>query len=230
MWESELDRLRKLQAARLREARKMRSFKSASEAAKRYGWSSKYISHENGTRGIGRMYREYARKFRVNPSWLLGHSDERDSIVRGINVVADAAIGTWHEGVNQPTGSRRNTQKNVGVPTRQNHDDDDKFAVRLADASMNKVVRQGAFAILLPADERTDFKVGDIVYIERMREGMTELSLRRISSISSTSMKLAAHSVDPKFKQELTFPSLRDTEKIRILGRMIGKYEDYDPI
>src|SRR5262245_14952311 len=72
------DALRKLQAARLREARSLRGFPSARGAQLRYGWSSAYGSHENGTREIGRMYRVYASKFGVKPAWLLGHSDERD--------------------------------------------------------------------------------------------------------------------------------------------------------
>jgi hypothetical protein len=67
-----------LQASRLREARKLRGFKSASLAAQRFGWPvPTYVSHENGTRGIGRRYQEYAKQFRVNPAWLLGHSAER---------------------------------------------------------------------------------------------------------------------------------------------------------
>jgi hypothetical protein len=70
--------LRKVQAERLREARKLRGFPTARAAQLRYGWSSAYSSHENGTRGIGRAYREYARKFAVNPAWLLGHSEQRD--------------------------------------------------------------------------------------------------------------------------------------------------------
>lgn len=82
IWDREqtdvIERLRKLQAARLREARKLRGFKSARAAQLHYGWSSAYGSHENGTRGIGRMYLEYARNFRVKPAWLLGHSVERD--------------------------------------------------------------------------------------------------------------------------------------------------------
>ena len=67
-----------LQASRLMEARKLRGFKSASAAAQQFGWPAPtYASHENGTRGIGRKYREYAETFRVNPAWLLGHSAER---------------------------------------------------------------------------------------------------------------------------------------------------------
>jgi hypothetical protein len=66
------DRLRALQADRLPEARQLRGFKSANGAAKSFGWSSAYISHENGTRGIGRQYLEYALAFRVHEAWLLG--------------------------------------------------------------------------------------------------------------------------------------------------------------
>lgn len=72
------DELRQLQAARLREARQLRGFPSARAAQLHFGWSSAYGHHENGIRGIGRMYRDYARKFGVNPAWLLGHSEERD--------------------------------------------------------------------------------------------------------------------------------------------------------
>jgi len=52
------ERLRRLQAARLREARKLRGFPSARAAQLRYGWSSAYGSHENGTRGIETLRRE----------------------------------------------------------------------------------------------------------------------------------------------------------------------------
>ena len=72
------EQLRILQAARLREARELRGFELARSAQLRFGWSSAYGHHENGTRGIGRAYRDYARAFQVNPAWILGHSEERD--------------------------------------------------------------------------------------------------------------------------------------------------------
>jgi len=77
--ECKLADLRKLQATRLREARKRCGFPSARAAQLHYGWSSAYPSHENGTRGIWRMYMEYARRFEVRPEWLLGHSQKRDA-------------------------------------------------------------------------------------------------------------------------------------------------------
>ena len=228
MWESELERLRKLQAERLREARKSRGFRSALAAAKRFGWPSTYGAHENGTRGIGRMYREYAKKFRVNPAWLLGHSDERDSIVRGISVVADAAIGTWHEAP-APREPKKGS-RSIVIPThRDNADESDRFAVRMADASMNKLLAQGAYGVLVHADNGTDFKVGDVIYVERMRDSMTELSLRRVAGISPNGLRLTTYSVDPRFKQELFYPSKNEAEKIRVIGKLVGKYEDYSP-
>ncbi len=229
MWESEVDRLRKLQAARLKEARKLRGFRSARAAAQRFGWPAPtYGSHENGTRGIGRMYREYAKKLRVNPAWLLGHSDERDSIVQGVTVVADVAIGTWKE---RPASTEQpRVARNVGVPSTRNHNKDDRFAVRLADASMNKLFPQGCYAICVHTDEGEKFRVGDAVYVERLRDGLMELSLRRVSAVTAGHVKLSTCSVDPKLKQELTVPPTRDSERIRILGRAVGKYEDFSPV
>jgi phage repressor protein C with HTH and peptisase S24 domain len=225
MWENEVDRLRKLQAARLKEARRLRGYKTASDAARRFNWSvATYVSHENGTRGVGRMYREYAKKLRVNAAWLLGHSEERDSIVRGVTVVADAAVGTWKESPSPPT--ERGRARTVSVPSHENHDDE-RFAVRVADASINKVLPQGCFAVCIPTDDSATFYVGQVVYVERIREGMMELSLRRVSAVSTSgSLKLTTYSQDPKFKQDLTFPSSKNDERLRIVGRVVGKYED----
>jgi len=142
--------------------------------------------------------------------------------------VADAAVGTWHEAPSHK--EPRRVSRSVGVPTQANHNNEnDRFAVRLADASMNKVLPQGSFAVLEHADERTDFRIGDIVYVERLRDGMTELSLRRVASTNAQGIKLTTHSVDPRFRQELTYPPRGEAEKLRILGRLVGKYEDFQP-
>ena len=222
MWNDDVSRLRKTQATRLKEARILRGFSTGSDAARRYGWPvPTYNSHENGTRGIGRMYREYARKLRVNPAWLLGHSDERDSIVRGVTVVADAAVGMWREGA--ATLERPQMQSKVSILS---SDEDDRFAVRVADASLNKVFPQGAYAICAHCEEGDTFEVGQIVYIERTRNTLTELSLRRVTAVNGATIKLSTYSVDPKARQELTMPA-RGGESIRIIGRVIGKYEDF---
>lgn len=60
-------------AERLRQARQNAGFESAAEAARRHGWSvPTYSGHENGSRGFtADTAQDYARAFRVSPSWLL---------------------------------------------------------------------------------------------------------------------------------------------------------------
>lgn len=70
---------------RLRQARIEAGFKSAAEAAKRFGWTpSTYSSHENGqTPDIKPdKAREYARAFKVSFAWLLtGEGDRKRPVV-----------------------------------------------------------------------------------------------------------------------------------------------------
>lgn len=58
---------------RLRDARKKAGYKSASEAARHFGWTdSTYRHHENGTRGIKRdEMKKYSSAYRVPIDWLL---------------------------------------------------------------------------------------------------------------------------------------------------------------
>jgi phage repressor protein C with HTH and peptisase S24 domain len=60
-------------AGRLRDARKLAGYESASAAARAHGWTvPTYSSHENTTRGIKRsVLAKYAKAFRVRPAWLM---------------------------------------------------------------------------------------------------------------------------------------------------------------
>jgi hypothetical protein len=229
----DVDKLRKLQAQRLQEARILRGFKSGSAAAKRFHWVVvTYNKHEAGERGVGRAYRKYARAFRVSPAWLLGHIDERDSDVAGVPMMSEAAVGVWHETNVVPVGTRG--AKKISIPARDD-EMDDRFSVPVADASVNKSFPRGAYVICAslkgrPANRISDFVVGDVLYIERLRGELKEISLRRVSAIDDKTLTLSTHSSDAKVRQpDLTFPSSRPDEKIRLVGRVVGKYEDYSP-
>lgn len=220
-------RLRKKQGARLREARILRGYKTAADAQRRFNWPSTYVSHENGTRGIGRMYKEYAKKFRVNAAWLLGDSEERDLLTKGVKVVGEGALEVWR---GPPASNAESAaQETLSIPRIGGEDLDDRFAIRVADASINRSIPQGAYAICEHIEEApapTDFEVGQILYVERQRGDLRELSFRRVALISDKSMRLTTHSVDPKLKQEQAYPSAREDERVRIVGRVIGKYEE----
>lgn len=229
---SDVDRRRRLQATRLKEARRKRGFRSARAAAERFHWVYvTYSKHESGERAIGRAARKYARAFKVEEAWLLGLHEDASSKVRGIPVVGEAAIGRWQD-VNIQTilpGGQ------VSAPERE-FDEDQRFAIRLADASMNREFPQGSYAICvhLEKDDTADLVVGDVVYIERTRGGLMEKTLRRIMSREPNgSLRLSTLSTDPKFRQDLTYSphsANRADEKIRILGKVVGKYVDYAPL
>lgn len=59
------------EARRLEQARIARGFSTAKAAATYFGWSyGTYAQHENGTRGIGRAVRDYAKAFRTSAGWI----------------------------------------------------------------------------------------------------------------------------------------------------------------
>lgn len=58
-------------AKRLQAAREAAGYKSLKEAADRFGWVyDTYAQHENGTRGLARAAKQYARAYRVSEGWL----------------------------------------------------------------------------------------------------------------------------------------------------------------
>lgn len=77
------------QAARLRQARLMRGFKSAKAAAERFGFNyTTYSQHERGVAGITRAAAQYARSYKVSEAWLLtgegSPEDQRVVPIRGL--------------------------------------------------------------------------------------------------------------------------------------------------
>ncbi|WP_425314383.1 XRE family transcriptional regulator [Rhizobium daejeonense] len=59
-------------AKRLEQARIARGFSDAKKATTFFGWKyDTYAQHENGTRGLTRAAKQYAKAFRVSEAWLL---------------------------------------------------------------------------------------------------------------------------------------------------------------
>lgn len=222
-------RWRKAKAVRLKEARIAAGFQTPADAQRAFGGKSTYTSHENGTRGLSRRAAErYARKFRVSTAWLLCLTDEKQSGVRGTPVIGQAALGVWHEAM---ATALEVTGGIVNVPLRSEKPDSDAlFAVKVADASVNKIFARGSFAICAPMGDDSDIQaleVGAMVYVERVRKGLREKTLRRVASVNGARLTLSTHSTDPRIKQDLPYPGGNGGESVRLLGRVVGKYEDY---
>lgn len=220
------------QAARIKEARIAAGFDSAAAAVRRFHWNeAAYRHHENGTRAATHEFSNYARAYKVSEAWLRCLTDDRGSGVRGARVIGQAALGVWHDEAVQPHDFE---EPIISVPVRETDlTADSRFAIRVGDGSINKALPRDWYAICVPLMTEEppvrDFVVGDILYIERRnKQGFRERSLRRVSLANATKMHLSTHSTDAKLKHDLIYPPV-NAERVRLLGRMIGKYADYKP-
>lgn len=222
-------------ADRLKKIRVERGYKTASAAAKRFGWTtSTYTSHENGTRPLTRAFKTYAKAFRISEAWLRCLSEDRNSGVRGAVVMGEAAAGVWREATVDMMPHE--LEKIIDVPAKADEDlDDVRFSVRVADDSVNRALPQEWYAICAPMAEGLhspdEFTVGEMLYIERSRKGLKELSLRRVSGVNADRIKLSTYSTVPRWvkQPDVTYPGANAGEKVRIVGRVVGKYADYLP-
>lgn len=101
--------------ARLKEARERAGYRSASEAARHFGWKdSTYRHHENGTRGIKPPdMQQYSRAYRVPMDWLVLGKKPGTSI---IPLVGDVGPG----GVVQLSRETGNVEGIQGPPDLKN--------------------------------------------------------------------------------------------------------------
>lgn len=221
---------------RLRYIREKRGFKTAEAAAKRFGWNAVTLrAHENlkesaTPRGITRAAARYAKAYKVSEAWLRCLTDDEDSGVKGAPIVGQAAAGVWHEEMTQFQAA---ASGHILVPASEADDESSlRFSVLVADDTINKALPRDTYAICEPvadAPAPDDFVVGDILYIERTNKAkMREFSLRRVSSLARNAVVLSTYSTGPK-KADLHFPAPSGAERVRILGKVVGKYADYVP-
>jgi hypothetical protein len=219
-------------AKRLQEIRAKRGFKSARAAAQHFGWhEATYTSHENGTRKLTRVFRLYAKAFRVDEAWLRGLTDDPDTGVRGVPVTGEAALGVWRDAAVEPP--IREPARIVDVPAAVGDQPEFRFAIHVVDDSINKVVPNGWYAICAPLADRLyqshEFVDDDVLYIERNRRGLKETSLRRVSVRNGDKLRLSTWSTEAKLAHDVIYPASGPGEKIRLIGRLVGRYADYKP-
>lgn len=179
-------------ADRLKWARKRAGYDDASSAARAFGWKPPtYLAHENGSRGLPyKRAIQYAKAFRVTAAWLMSGegAHEPDSHTRigigqkenyqpkindygGISrvpIIGNAAPGVWQDVIAEESMT---TVESVEAE-REAHQ---KFAVTLADSSMNRRFPDGTTLICANADGPDGpIRDGDTVVAERYDGGMVE--------------------------------------------------------
>lgn len=211
-------------AERLKRARMARGFSSAREAARHHGWNEvTYASHENGIRGLRvATARVYAKAFSIPLGDLLGTGGSTQQLEQpstvGVKVLGDSAMGLWRDkSILSETGER--------VLTVPDDYPKQRFALKVADQSINKVLLPGEFAICEPVD-LVEIKPGHLIAIRRLQGGLVETSIRRVSDVAGHTLKTSGHSTDARYG---ALAELRIGSGAEVLGRVVGKYADFDP-
>lgn len=204
---------------RLRRARIAKGFASAREAARHFGWNEvTYITHENGSRGLRiSTARVYAKAFSVPVAELVGiPSSEPTPVGVGIRVIGEAAIGIWRDAALSEPDDKR-----ISVPDAHPIE---RFAVRVADHAVDKLIGKDEYAVCEPA-ALDDIEPGQIVVLRRFRQGLTEISLRRVSEIDGKTIRATGHSSDNRYAAivDITIGS-----EATLVGRVIAKYAEFN--
>ena len=207
----------------LRTARVARGFTSAAEAARHFGWhEATYTHHENGTRGIRKdVASKYARAFGLDAGTLLGLASGNVQLAadQGVPIVGSAAWGIWRDRSLMETSG---TPKSIDIP--QTSRPSVRMAVLVQDASIDKAILPGTYAIYETVlhEEAFQFESGKLLVIRREREGLEELSVRRILSAIDGELRLSSHLHSPHFREIITVRPQDDG--IEVLGLVVGKY------
>jgi SOS-response transcriptional repressor LexA len=147
--------------------------------------------------------RGLARALLTSVEWLMtgvGPEDYRAVAppprprVQGLMVAGQVAAGRWLEAYapDEPVGE-------AAIPFDPRYPVDWQYAFLVRGTSINRVASDGDFLICLDiARSREPARDGDIVVIERHRQGLHEVSARRITRTESHT-QLSYDSLDPKY-------------------------------
>ncbi|MER9652460.1 XRE family transcriptional regulator [Mesorhizobium sp. M0152] len=108
------------------------------------------------------------------------------------------------------------TKSNNGIP---------QYGLRVEGNSMDKVVQPGEFVSICLIEDGARFYTGDIVVVEKSKNGLYETTLKRLTKMTEDTLVLEPESSDPAFTP-LIMNKGGDAE-VRIVAVAIGKYAPF---
>lgn len=212
---------------RLRKARIRAGFETPADAARRFGWNENtYKSHENGARGFKRDGAvEYARAFRVSPSWLLLGGDTNHNVVSEIIdiPVAGVASGGIFRMQDAVAISR------AGVPAMNIHgvDPSHQYALQVDGPSVDREIPEGAFAICVPLEHMPGgFQHGDLVHLERQRAGLVENSIKE-ARFGPKGVSFWPKSTHPDHQEPVCIDDTDADTMVIVKGVVVGSFKPF---
>lgn len=139
----------------------------------------------------------------------------------GLSVIGEVQAGVWKEVdvVDEP----KHPALPIGPDPR--YPNISQFALLVQGTSMNKIFAPGTFIVCAAwAEIGRDPREGDIVVVERRRDGMVETTVKKIS-FQNNKLVLMPESTDPRFQAPIELEGNIDRDEIAITGLVVGRYE-----
>lgn len=97
------------------------------------------------------------------------------------------------------------------------------IAFRVTDESANALFEPGWFALVNPKVDRDllAHEVGSLVVIERVRDGLTERSMRRIAKKTANGCVLTCHSTVKRYQRDRVIVPTKG-ETVKVVGLVVG--------
>ena len=100
-----------------------------------------------------------------------------------------------------------------------------QFALRVSGESMNRVVQDGTYIVCVSwAELGRQPREGDLVVVDRRRDGLVETTLKRIK-ITGQEVFLMPDSTDPRWQTPIPLDGGLEHDEIVLTALVVGKYE-----
>lgn len=139
----------------------------------------------------------------------------------GLPVVGEVQAGVWRE------ADVGDEPKHPPIPMGRDRrfSEVPQFALLVQGESMNRILPPGMFVVCVPwRDLGKDVENGELVVVERRRDGMVEATVKRIA-LQGKKVLLMPESTDPRFQQPIELGSGAENEEVAITAKVIGRYE-----
>lgn len=139
----------------------------------------------------------------------------------GLPVLGEVQAGVWRE--NDVLDEPKHQPLPLGPDPR--YQGKTQFALLVLGESMNKVFTPGTFIVCVSwSDLGRQPREGDIVVVERRRDGMVETTVKRIA-IQNRKLVLMPDSTDPRFQNPIELEGSLERDEIAITALVVGRYE-----
>jgi transcriptional regulator with XRE-family HTH domain len=139
----------------------------------------------------------------------------------GLHVLGEVQAGVWRE--NDVLDEPKHPPLPLGPDPR--YQGKTQFALLVQGESMNKVFNPGTFIVCVSwADIGRQPREGDIVVVDRRRDGMVETTVKRIA-VQNRKLVLMPDSTDPRFQSPIELEGSLERDEIVITALVVGRYQ-----